>query len=269
MAFHRRDAVLVAMLTCIIVPALLYKPHREDCLDVTLGRSNFDVYLINLEDDTNRLQSFKHAFKQSDLSKTHSLIRYAAADGRSLDIQSLVTPKALKEIQQAEKVKYRAKHYELTRGAVGCWLSHVRLWRDFLETDKEAALIFEDDCVMVTDIESRLADIRPPKDWDIALLGYICNRCTNQSCGDMIRVNRFFGMHCYMVNRRFVRKFFASPYSKQIGKQIDSVLSDMITDGTINVYASRKKVAWQNNRHGTTIQMPIRMVEGVDVWARD
>lgn len=264
-----RDAIFIAMLTCIVIPFLLYKPYRDDSLDVPLGKMRFDVYVINLDIDKERLASFKYVYNQTDLSKSNSLIRYAATNGRELEIEPLVTPKALTEIRRAEKVKYRLKHYELTRGGVGCWLSHVRLWRDFLESDKDVALVFEDDSVMVTDFQEQLNSISPPKDWDIALLGYVCNRCENQDKGDMIRVRRFFGTHCYMIHRRAVQKFFASPYSQQIGKQIDSVLSDMVSEGTLNVYASRSKIAWQNNRHATRIQMPIRMVPGVDVWARD
>jgi GR25 family glycosyltransferase involved in LPS biosynthesis len=185
-------------------------------------------------------------------------------------MKSLVTPKAFVELQKAERVKYRSKHYELTRGAVGCWLSHVRLWRDFLETDKNTCLIFEDDAYMVTDMIGQLMHVRPPKNWDIVLLGYVCNRCEDeQGIGDMIRVNKFFGLHCYMINRGFVQKFFKSKYSKRVGKQIDSVLSDMIAEGDIQVYASRQKLAWQNNRHGTRIQMPIRITPGIDVWANE
>ena len=122
---------------------------------------------------------------------------------------------------------------------------------------------------MVTDFHKQLHDIQPPKDWDILLFGYVCNKCSNQERGDMIQVHRFFGLHCYMINRRFVKKFFDSEHSKTIGKQIDSVLSDMIAEGTIKVYAARKKMAWQNNRHGTTIQMPIKPTPGIDVWATE
>lgn len=264
---HFREIVLIFLLVLVGVPMLLYRPTQDRCLDRPLGKRAFDVYLINMDRDRERLLAFKQVYDQCDLCKTKSFIRHQATDGKPLDIKSLVTPKAYQEITQAEKVKYRSKHYELTRGAVGCWLSHVRLWRQFLESDKDVALIFEDDCVMVTDLHEQINKVRPPVDWDILLLGYICNNCTNQQHGDAIKVNRFFGLHCYAVNRKFVKKFLDSRHSKTIGKQIDSVLSDMIAEGSINVYASRKKLAWQNGKHGTNIQMPIKITDGVDVWA--
>lgn len=266
---EQRQLILIFLIVCVLVPMVLYKPLRADLLDEAIGRRAFDVYLINLDQDKGRLKAFKHVYDQCDLSRMKSFIRHAATDGRTLDIKSLVTPKAYGEIRRAEQVKYRSKHYELTRGAVGCWMSHTRLWKQFLETDKDVALIFEDDCVMVTDLHQQLQQTRPPKDWDILLLGYVCNRCSNQENGDAIKVHRFFGLHCYVINRKFVKKFFDSPHSRTIGKQIDSVLSDMIAEGSLNVYAARKKVAWQNNRHATRIQMPIKITPGVDVWATD
>lgn len=265
-----RELVVIFMLVCVSTPLLLgARITLGHTLESSLGSQNFDVYLINLDRDPGRLNAFKHVFGQCDLSKNRGLIRHRAIDGTTLDIKSLVTPKARGEIMKAERLQYRSKHYELTRGAVGCWLSHVALWTQFAETDKNVALIFEDDCVMVTDLEQQMKSIYPPNDWDIILLGYVCTACDNHEGSDMIRVDRFFGLHCYVISRRFVKKFMTMYGTRKIGKQIDSVLSDMIRNGDIKVYASRKKLAWQNNRHGTRIQMPIRAVPGVDVWSME
>lgn len=262
-----RDMVLLILCVCVFVPMALYHPLDETTLDQPLSTKQFDVYLINMDNAKDRLKAFSYVYKQSDLAATHSFIRHAATDGRTLDIRALLTEKAYDEITRAERLSYRSKHYELTRGAVGCWLSHAQVWYNFLNSDKSVALIFEDDCVLVTDFMKQLEQVRLPKHWDVCLLGYFCNRCRYNPTA--IKVDRFFGLHCYMITRSFAKKFFASPYSTRIGKQIDSVLSDMIADGTISVYASRKKLAWQNPRHRTSVQMPIRETPGVDVWATD
>ena len=71
-----------------------------------------------------------------------------------------------------------------------------------------------------------------------------------------------------MINRKFVETFLASPGSRVVTKQIDSVLSDMAARGSINVYAAPMQLVRQNNRdHPTTIQMSLKAVKGVDAWA--
>ena len=229
--------------------------------------SRFDVYVINMAKAEERLKAFRIAYSMCDLSKSHGLIRYEGVDGRAVPIAEHVSPKALGEILRAERLKYRSKHYELTRGAVGCWMSHVNLWKSVLDTDAQFALIFEDDAVMARNIGSHMREMRPPSDWDILLLGYVCNDCEVRTQDDMIKVNRFFGLHGYAINRRAIQKFLDSHHSKTVTKQIDSVLSEMIAEGNLKVYAAPRQLVWQNNAaFGTSIQMPLKKLKGVDEW---
>lgn len=232
----------------------------------TISVGPFDVYFINLDRAKARVDIFKEEYDKSDLAETHSLIRFSAVDGKTVDIASVVSPKALGEILQAERLGFRSKHYELTRGAVGCWLSHVNLWKSLLNSDKEVALVFEDDAIIPADIGKRIAELQVPEDWDYLLLGYACKKCLRRPLGDTMRVRRFFGTHAYLINTRAIKKFLASPYSKEITKQIDSTISDMANDGTWNVYAVKTKLAWQNDMFATSIQMPLVELEDIDPW---
>ena len=228
---------------------------------------HFDCYVINMPGDEVRMNGFLKEYERSDLAETHGIIRHDAVVGKDIQIAEYISSKALCEILRAERNKYRQKHYELTRGGVGCWLSHRNLWRSVLETDKDAALIFEDDCVMTRNTHDLLRDSRVPVDWDICLVGYICNACDTTLCMDALNVTRFFGLHCYMIHRRGIKKILANPKMKEVTKQIDSVLCDMIHDGELNVYALPEPIAWQNNvDYTTTIQMAMKKVRGVDEW---
>lgn len=258
----------VACTICLVLGiAWLILPRSTSHLAPPLSRRRFEVYVINMDKDTARLKGFKRAYGQCDLSEFKGLIRHGGIDGRTVSIAEHVSSKALGEILRAERLKYRSKHYELTRGAIGCWLSHVTLWRSILETDAECALIFEDDAVMARNIGDHLKDLRPPRDWDIVLLGYVCNECDERSQDDVLEVKRFFGLHGYMIHRRGIEKFLSSKYSKMVTKQIDSVLSDMISEGKLKVYAAPSHIVWQNNAEfATTIQMPLKKLKGVDEW---
>jgi len=60
----------------------------------------------------------------------------------------------------------------LTRGMIGCYLSHRRCWQKCVESG-EAIIVFEDDVVLASDFSSQLASAFAvaPADWDVLLLG--------------------------------------------------------------------------------------------------
>jgi len=262
--------VLFALLLVTVIVLVAVIRHRQcsSCtLSKPLGDLHFDTYVINMPGDTARMRGFMREYTTCDLSRTHGMIRHDATVGKKLNLAEYVSPKALREILRAERTTYRQKHYELTRGGVGCWVSHAALWRKILESDKEYALIFEDDCIMSRNLEASMKDIRVPEDWDIVLLGHICNDCTEMECAPTLRVTRFFGLHCYMVSRRGLLKILANPKMLRIEKQIDSVLSDMARDEELVIYALEEPLARQNNSdYKTTIQMQLKRVNGVDEW---
>lgn len=226
----------------------------------------YDVYVINLDKATDRLGHFKKQVASSDLV-SHSFIRFPAINGATLDIPSMVSSKALWEISQAERTGFRLRHYQLSRGAVGCYASHMRLWESILKTDKEVALVFEDDAQIYPTLNSYLTTTAFPEDFDIILLGFVCFKChKDEGTGGFIRVKRFFGLHGYLISTRGIRKILNSSRITPIRKQIDSMLSDMASAGELTVYATPRKYVEQNNENfGTQIQLPIK--DGEDPWA--
>lgn len=239
--------------------------QTSTCDLVQLRDMPFDVYVINLPGATARMNTFLKAYDTTDLSRTHGIIRYEGVVGKNIPIAEYVSTKALYEILRAERLRYRQKHYELTRGGIGCFLSHSRLWRSILDTDKDIALIFEDDCFMAQNIHQLLYHTSMPSDADMLLLGYFCNKCLPTACG-VQQVKKFFGLHAYMLTRKGIQKILNNPKMKEISKQIDAVLSDMIRDGELTVYALPQPAAWQNGMP-TTIQMQLRKVAGIDEWS--
>lgn len=226
----------------------------------------FDVYVINLDRAVDRLAHFKKQVAASDLVR-QSFIRFPAVDGGTLDIQSMVSAKALWEIGEAERTGFRLRHYQLSRGAVGCYMSHLRLWESIVKTDKEVALVFEDDAQIFPTLNQYLTTTAFPADFDIILLGFVCFKCHKDREGSgFVKVNRFFGLHGYLISTKGIRKILANQRVSPVRKQIDSMLSDMASAGQLTVYATPRKYVEQNNEtFGTQIQVPIK--EGEDPWA--
>lgn len=225
----------------------------------------FDVYVINVDVATARLTHFRGQIARSDLG-TKSFIRFEAIKGSDLDLPSVVSKRALWEISNAEATGFRLRHYQLSRNAVACYLSHVQLWTSVLQTDKSAAMVFEDDALVHPRIGEYVKTTPFPEDYDIVLLGYVCLACARDEGAWFHRVYTFFGLHGYVISARGIRKILDSGRIFPVRKQIDTVLSEMATAGDIRIYASPRKLVEQNNRDfNTSIQIPLK--EGVDPWA--
>lgn len=227
----------------------------------------FDIYLINLPRASDRLEHFREQLEASDLP-SRGVIRFDAVDGASLDIRAMTTDRAYREIRDAETTGFRRKHYQLSRGGVGCYVSHVKVWESVLKGDKEAALIFEDDTTIHRDTRRILHGLDLPEDLDVLLLGCSCLDCSADK--PLRRVHHFFGTHAYVITRRGCRKILEHPSVRPIHKQLDTVLSDLARDGVIGVYAMPQNISHQaTDKFETSIQIPLAVQRGDDPFADD
>lgn len=253
---------LVAIVFLILFLCLLF---RREAFSVQ--NEPFDVYVINLDRAKDRLEHFKKTYKASDLGRKVGFIRFNAVNGNNLDMKSILSPKAFIELQEAERNGYRTKHYQITRGAVGCYMSHINLYKQIMETDKEYALIFEDDAILDKKFLEKASAHEFPEDWDMLLFGYYCLKC-NKSEG-YVKVRRFYGLHGYAIHKRGIEKVLRYSRTFPVEKQVDAVLAEMAEQGFLNVYASKQKLATQNNKDfKTSIQIPFKHRYGVDPYAK-
>jgi GR25 family glycosyltransferase involved in LPS biosynthesis len=205
-------------------------------------------------------------YGKSDL-RSHEFTRIDAVDGKKLDLGSVnITKKAFDEITQIEKTGFRTKHYQLTRGAIGCYLSHMIAFDHIANGDKEYGLIFEDDVVIDKNIIQRLnlaiEDI--PNNWDMLFLGCICIVCDKYDI--YYDTHRFFLAHCYVVKKSGAIKLKALLDKKKISQQIDSELSDLSTQGKLRIYCLREALSKQSGSFQTTIQTPLKVMPGIDPY---
>lgn len=228
----------------------------------------FDVYFINMTSAPNRLAKFMRRYNSCDLRETHSPIRFDGVNGKDLQLSQHVTTKALRQILRAERRQYRELHYELTRGAIGCFLSHRGVWEQLLESDAPAALIFEDDAIMDENLGRAIGNLAVPEDADIVLLGYFCNKCRRTACG-VAKVDKFFGLHGYIIARAGAEKILQQPEMYTIGKQVDALLSDFARRGILNIYAAMEQYVVQDPNIKTSVQMMLKEKRGVDPWRDD
>jgi hypothetical protein len=156
----------------------------------------------------------------------------------------------------------------MTRGAVGCFLSHRKALEAAAAFDGVATFVFEDDTILMPDMLRRYYALGPV-DCDLLLLG--CSEqqpLKNEPDGKTRRLKHFFGLYAYVVTPVAAKKiltFIDGP----ISKQLDSVLSDAAEDGRLCVAVAVEQIAGHDFEFVTSVQSPIRAMKGVDVWAKE
>lgn len=111
---------------------------------MTLTRADLGVWLINLDRDTARRDAMKGQLDALGLLYT----RFPGIDGK-LRAEELA--------KRADADAYaRNMGSPILPGKMGCYASHIAVWEAFLASDKDVALILEDDVVFHDDFLAAL-----------------------------------------------------------------------------------------------------------------
>lgn len=241
------------------------EPFKNNNDRQAISIDDVDVYLINMEKNNDRLSHFIDNYYATDL-KSLMFKRFIGIDGNTIDVEKFVTPKALKEITHASEAGFRTKHYQLTKGAVGCYLSHLNLYKYIASSNKPYGIIFEDDVVINKDVFEKLNKYVAlvPNNWDILLLSCFCIVCDTYS--HYYNTERFFNLHGYIIKKESAKMIYELLDKQLIKQQIDSELSDLVANGKVKIYCLKDSLAKQGMMFETTIQVPVKLVAGVNPY---
>jgi GR25 family glycosyltransferase involved in LPS biosynthesis len=145
-----KKTLIISILLILLVIYLLYFKNKGENFTI-LKSDSFNInncldtitctYVINLKKDVERKEFIKNHFKEHDISFNI----FEGVNGLELDLEKLKTEKTLKD-----------KERPLTKGEIGCYLSHVEIWKKFLSSDKKYCLIFEDDVKLCDDFKNKI-----------------------------------------------------------------------------------------------------------------
>ena len=143
-----------------------------------------------------------------------------------------------------------------SKGAVGCSLSHISLWREFLKSNKNYCLILEDDCVIKkNELEKDCLQLIK-NNFDIALLGYgvplgiPLHRRPDQSVIPWPQGQCFYGSHAYMLTRKSAEILLLDALPIQM--QIDFYIQAVASDRKLHIITSKHRIR-QSKSLGTDI----------------
>lgn len=186
----------------------------EDLLDID------EVWYINLDRRVDRLTHIKKELLKAPFRSVH---RFPAIDSASLkrqEIERQVHGRAILPVLSNQ----REYHEELGLGALGCYLSHLRLWEHSRQSRKRI-LILEDDAVFPKDFFHQLQQrrLQLPNKYDVLLLYCKFNDKPQPISPGIVKPHSFFGMVAYIITPQFVDK--AYHLMTPIRYQIDGAMS--------------------------------------------
>jgi len=112
-----------------------------------ISEKSLHFYCINLKYRTDRWNAFSNQPIIQDIKKNYVFERFDAIAGSTIDIPndsriSMRTKRNIKDLS-------RRDHEDLnTAGGVGCYLSHVEIWKKVVTNPEPYAIIFEDDAAV-------------------------------------------------------------------------------------------------------------------------
>lgn len=186
------------------------------------------------------------------------IIKATAVDGQTLS-QSVLA----KFMAEPNAVEMPLAHYlQMTRPAVGCFLSHLSLWKRFLQSGAERILILEDDAVPTPDctlIHTRAVLAAMPADADMLLLGctIMDGLAEPTTAPRLSRVYYYNGTYGYILTRNGCQKLL--PRMLPVVTHIDNQISlELVRDRAgLRAYACEPRLIGHDFTVYSDVYVPV------------
>lgn len=183
------------------------------------------VAVINLAHRTDKWQAVSSRMAAIGLNK---LIKVPAIEGAKLSLPAMA-PMLGQPIEVIEAAP--RSHFTLTRPAVGCYLSHLAVWRWMIDNKLPRVLVFEDDANPVANFDParfRAVFAAMPQDPGMVLFGrIIMNGMADKAQGaELARIYFFNGTFAYLITPSASRFLIPPllPLNGHVDHQISTIL---------------------------------------------
>lgn len=180
--------------------------------------------------------------------------RFEAVDGATIPdalVGMFTTPRARKSMERG----YRHEHHEISRGSIGCSLSHFALWRKLLDSDAPHMTVFEDDAECVRPGALQHLPFGSGR-FQLLLLGGLYDEKPPVGTDQVsVRtVKRFLCTHAYVIWKEAAWSLlqFAFPIQKQVDFYMHALPSLQISACVPAIFLQNQTIAH------TDVQIPIR-----------
>ncbi len=195
------------------------------------------IFIINLKQDSHKRKHMEKLCKQHNLNCQF----IEAVYGKDLDEETLA-----KVYNKKESIDLIGR--ELTKGELGCALSHLSIYKHMIDKNINQAIIFEDDIHIKKDFSTIIQNMNAlPDNWELVLLGYFRGSVEKEKLirsylryrknitdtHKLVRLTQIAsGSHGYLINLKGAKKLIET--LKTIRLPIDEYTGN---DKYINLYA--------------------------------
>lgn len=113
------------------------------------------VKVINLDRRPDRWERFSSQKGVVRLGTQYTIERFSAVDGKTIAVET--DDRISMRTKRNIKFRTRRTHEDIdTVGAIGCYLSHTQIWREFLQSGASCVMVLEDDALIPPDFLEKL-----------------------------------------------------------------------------------------------------------------
>lgn len=209
------------------------------------------AFVISLETRQDRYEYIKQNYIHNTI---YDLEIIKAYDGKNINNNSenynLLKNTFLNSIEDNKNKNKNINNYnylyigDFTLGEVGCFVSHILLWKKIINENIDQALIFEDDCIFNVNFSNRLDNIiknEMPPDYNILWIGgkmgdnYINNK--NNIISNNIAIKKEehpYGTFSYIITRKCAQlllSYIDTEFKGNLG--VDYFMDEFLTKNNI------------------------------------
>jgi GR25 family glycosyltransferase involved in LPS biosynthesis len=211
-------------------------------IENSTNTQNIGYYIIHLEKATERLDTIHKL--QHDLNTP--IITFPAADGYEI-------------VKNGHPTTCQERGSPHTRGAgcIGCTVSHINICKEAIAKGQEYAVIFEDDCVFASTLDSfqnimnQFASLQLP--FDLFTLGYSPVSALPVHDSVFSKINRFNGTYGSLLSQTFMKKLvdlYEKYYNNNTTLSIDTMYSNVIEQYNMNAYGITNPSTYFSHKDG-------------------
>ena len=160
--------------------------YRELDFKIDLNEYFEKIYCLNLDRRVDRFDSIKSKFDKLKIK----FDKFSAIDGNNIDVSNFDL-KSYKSSNKESNFKYE----------IACILSHIEIIKDAKKNGYNRILIFEDDCLISSNIHERIQKIREISEWKLLYLGSSQYNWNVEKIGDSLFYSKdSLGTFAYAVD---------------------------------------------------------------------
>ena len=168
------------------------------------------VYVVNLKEDRERKKNIVNEIEKQNI-KNYEILN--AING------NLLTNEELEQLTYKNNNNKNPWNTKMSASQIGCALSHIKIYKKFIQTDFDLALILEDDAIFLNDLTETLKNFISNNfkyEKQILLLSelkeFLSKPLNKNETHEIVNVTNAFFTHSYVINKEAAKSIINFNY---------------------------------------------------------